>query len=68
VVIDRGPAQEYVKANQGLEILEAEYVIEDYCAAVDEGNADLLNAINTALNELISDGTVQNIIDKYITD
>ena len=68
VVIDRGPAQEYVKANQGLEILEAEYVIEDYCAAVDEGNTDLLNAINTALNELIADGTVQDIIDKYITE
>lgn len=68
VVIDRGPAQEYVKANQGLEILEAEYVIEDYCAAVDEGNTDLCNAINTALNELIADGTVQDIINKYITE
>ncbi len=67
VVIDKGPAQEYVKANPGLEILEAEYIIENYCAAVDEGNADLLNAINTALNELINDGTVKRIIDKYIT-
>ena len=66
VVIDKGPAQEYVKANPGLEILEAEYVIEDYCAAVDEGNAELLAAINSALNELIADGTVQQIIDKYI--
>ena len=67
VVIDKGPAEEYVKVNPGLEILEAEYVIENYCAAVDEGNTALLNAINAALNELISDGTVQNIMDKYIT-
>ena len=34
---------------------------------MDEGNEALLNAINTALNELIEDGTVQTIIDKYIT-
>ena len=27
----------------------------------------LLNAIDTALQELIDDGTVQEILDKYIT-
>lgn len=67
VVIDKGPAQEYEKSNPGLEILEAEYVIEDYCAAVDEGNTALLKAINDALNELIQDGTVQQIMDRYIS-
>ena len=67
VVIDKGPAEEYVKANPGLHILEAEYVIENYCAAVDEGNTALLEAINGALNELIADGTVQRIIDNYIS-
>lgn len=67
VVIDNGPAMEYVSANPGLSILEAAYVIEDYCAAVDEGNTDLLNAINGALNELIADGTVAEIIGKYIS-
>ncbi len=67
VVIDKGPAEEYVKNNPGLTILEAEYVIEDYCAAVDEGNTALLNAINGALNELIADGTVQKIMDRYIS-
>lgn len=67
VVIDKGPAEVYVKNNPGLEILEAEYVIENYCAAVDEGNTALLNAINGALNELIADGTVQQIIDRYIS-
>ena len=67
VVIDNGPAQEYVAATPGLEILEGAYVTEDYCAAVDEGNTALLEAVNTALNELIDDGTVQSIMDKYIT-
>ena len=67
VVIDNGPAQEYVEATPGLEIVEGAYVIEDYCAAVDEGNEALLHAVNTALNELIDDGTVQAIMDKYIS-
>ena len=69
VIIDNAPAQEYVAANPdaGLALLDGAWVEEDYCAAVDEGNEVLLNAINTALNELISDGTVQTIIDKYIT-
>lgn len=68
VIIDNGPAQEYVKANPGTHILDGEWVVEDYCLAVDEGNTDLLNALNTALEELIADGTVKTIIDKYITD
>ena len=69
VIIDNAPAQEYVAANPdaGLALLDGAWVEEDYCAAVDEGNTVLLEAINTALNELISDGTVQTIVDKYIT-
>ena len=69
VIIDNAPAQEYVAANAdaGLTILDGAWVEEQYCAAVDEGNTALLNAINTALNELIDDGTVQSIIDKYIS-
>lgn len=67
VIIDNAPAQEYVKANAGLKILETEYVVEDYAIGIDKDNAALKNAINTALAELIADGTVQTILDKYIT-
>lgn len=66
VVVDDAPAQELVKANPGLVILGTEYITEDYAIAVDKGNTQLLNAINEALNALIADGTVQNIINKYI--
>jgi polar amino acid transport system substrate-binding protein len=66
VVIDSAPAQEFVAANQGLTILDTEYVTEDYAIGVNKGNTDLLNAINDALAELTKDGTVQSIIDKYI--
>jgi polar amino acid transport system substrate-binding protein len=67
VIIDNAPAQEYVKANAGLKILETEYVVEDYAIGVAKNNVALKDAINTALTELIADGTVQGILDKYIT-
>ena len=67
VIIDEAPAKEFVAANEGLTILPGNWVEEQYCAAVNEGNTALLNAINTALNELMDDGTVQEILDKYIT-
>lgn len=66
VVIDNAPAQEYVKANPGLTILDSEFANEDYAIGVGKGNTALLDAINGALEELIADGTVQSIIDKYI--
>ena len=67
VIIDEAPAKEFVAANEGLTILPGNWVEEQYCAAVDEGNTALQNAINTALNELMDDGTVDEIIAKYIS-
>ena len=67
VIIDNAPAQEYVKANPGLTILEGTWVTENYAIGCNKGNTALVEAINTALAELIADGTVQKIIDKYIT-
>ena len=66
VVIDNIPAQEYVKANPGLKILDTEFANEDYAIGVAKGNAALLDAINGALAELKADGTIQTIVDKYI--
>lgn len=66
VVIDNAPAQEFVKNNAGLTILDTEYAVEDYAIGLSKGNTALLDAINGALAELISDGTVQSIVDKYI--
>ena len=68
VIIDKQPAEAYVAANPdaGLTILPGNWVEEDYCLAVDEGNTALLNALNTALNELKSDGTLDEIVAKYI--
>lgn len=67
VIIDNEPAKAYVAANEGLKILDGEWVVEDYAIGVAKGNTDLLNAINTAMAELIDEGIFQQIVDKYIT-
>ena len=66
VVIDNAPAQEFVAANPGLKILDTEFTNEDYAIGFAKGNTALQEAVDGALGELIADGTVQAIIDKYI--
>jgi len=66
VVIDNEPAKSFVAANAGLKILDTEYVTEDYAAALNKENTELLEAVNGALAELKADGTLDAIISKYI--
>jgi len=66
VIIDNEPAKAFVAKNEGLKILDTEYAVEDYAIAMNKGNADLYEQVNAALEELIADGTVQKILDKYI--
>ena len=51
-----------------LKILDTEYAIEDYSICVAKENTQLLSDINRALQDLIADGTVKKIVDKYISD
>ena len=66
VVIDNAPAKEYVAANPGLKVLDTSYAEEDYAIGMAKGSP-LEDAINNALKELKEDGTLQSIVDKYIT-
>jgi len=66
VIIDNEPAKSYVSSNEGLKILDGEWVLENYAIAISKDNEELLTKVNDALKELIADGTVQKIIDKYI--
>ena len=66
VIIDNEPAKSFVEANEGLTILDGAWVEEEYAIAISKDNEELLNKINTALEELTADGTIQQIIDKYI--
>ena len=67
VVIDSAPAAELVAANTGLTILPTEYVVEDYAIGVAKENVALLDAINEVLAQMQADGTMQSIIDSYIS-
>ena len=66
VVIDNEPAKAFVAANEGLKILDTAYAVEEYAAAMSKDNAELYEAVNKALEELIADGTVKTIVEKYI--
>ena len=67
VVIDNEPAKAFVAEVEGLKILDTEYILEEYAGAMNKDNAELFEAVNVALEELIADGTVQAIIDTYIS-
>ncbi len=67
VIIDNEPAKVFVSENEGLIILDEAYADEEYAIAVRKGNTELLNAINEALDELKKDGTIDEIVDRYIS-
>ena len=67
VIIDNEPAKAFVKANEGLKILDTEYVTEQYAICVAKNNEELLEKINTALKELQDEGTIDKIVAKYIS-
>lgn len=66
VIIDNEPAKAFVASNEGLKILDTAYADEDYAICFAKDNTDLMNKVNAALEELIADGTLQQIVDKYI--
>jgi len=66
VIIDNEPAKAYVAANEGLKVLDTSYAVEDYAACIAKNNTELLEKFDAALTDLIADGTVAEIIGKYI--
>ena len=68
IVMDDAVAKAYLAENPGLEMVETTYEPEEYAFGFTKGNTALVAAVNAALKELIDDGTVQSIIDKYMTE
>ena len=66
VIIDNSPAETFVAQNKGLKILPTVYAEEEYGFELSYDNEELYNEVNGALEELLKDGTVQKIVDKYI--
>lgn len=67
VVIDGEPAKVFVEQSEGLKILEEAFTEEEYAMAVKKGNTELVDNINAALEKLEADGTLDEIVGKYIT-
>lgn len=67
VVIDSATAEQYVKDNKGLKIVEDAdtFDSEEYGIAVKKGNTELLEKINTALTKMKNDGTINELSAKY---
>jgi len=66
VIIDNEPAKSYVAANEGLKVLDTEYTKEDYAICFAKENTELQEKVDGALKELIKDGSVKEVIEKYI--
>jgi polar amino acid transport system substrate-binding protein len=65
VVIDNEPARSFVAMNPGLNILATEFAVENYAIAFARGS-QLRVEVDRVLRDLIADGTVQRIINRYI--
>ena len=66
VVIDGEPAKTFVAQTEGLKILEESFTDEEYAIAVKKGSTELLEKINGALKTLKDNGTLDEIVAKYI--
>lgn len=62
IIMDNLPAQEIIKANDGLKLLPGYLFSDSYGIAVKKGNTDLLNNINTVLEKLQSEGKIEEYI------
>ena len=67
VVVDDQVASAIVEQDStAFKILETAYAEEEYAIAVKKGNADLLNKLNSVIDEIKSNGELQAIVSKYI--
>lgn len=66
VVIDGEPAKTFVSQTEGIKMLDEAFTEEEYAIAVKKGNTELLDKINAALKTLKEDGTLDEIVAKYI--
>lgn len=66
-IIDDQVAKALVAEDGGdYKILDSAYALEEYAIAVKKGNKEILDMLNSAIDEMKSNGELQKIIDKYI--
>ena len=67
VVIDSATANQYIKNNEGLKIVEDDeaFASEEYAIAVQKGNTELLDKINASIAKLKEAGTIDELSAKF---
>ena len=66
VVIDNEPAKQLLAANPGeIKIIDIALTTEQYAYGVDKNQPDLLASVNTFINKIKNDGTLDAIFEKY---
>ncbi|MFA6878651.1 MAG: transporter substrate-binding domain-containing protein, partial [Fusobacterium sp.] len=65
VVLDSEPAKNYIKKNKELKLIDTDLDKEEYAIAVSKDNNELTEEIDEALEELMEDGTYDELMEKY---
>lgn len=68
IIIDEEPAKSALNDNENIKILDTSYAEEEYAIAIAKDNTELYQMINITLQEMKRDGTIDNIISKYINN
>ena len=68
IVMDELPAQEILKTNDGLVILDEELFTDSYGMVVKKGNTKLLNTINDVLTRLQNEGKIEEFMINHTTE
>lgn len=68
IVMDELPAQEILKTNDGLVILDEELFTDSYGMVVKKGNTELLNTINDVLTRLQNEGKIEEFMINHTTE
>ncbi len=66
IIMDDKVAKESAAANSDVaKVIDVALTIEEYGIAIEKGNSELKENVNKALKELVEDGTVKKLLEKY---
>lgn len=66
IIMDDSVAKEAASANADVaKVIDIALTVEEYGIAIDKNNAELKEKVDAALAELVKDGTVDKLLEKY---
>ena len=66
IVMDKYPAEELVKQNDSLMILDGVLFQDKYAIGVKKGNTELLEKLNAVIDKLIEEGKIEEFTSKHV--